>query len=83
MLNGLWGFVLVDKKPKGKALPKVKHVYTHFSLEVTPVIISDQKELDKTTGTFVAKTELQDLALSTLDRKIEEVLRHSLLLGTS
>ncbi len=66
MLNGLWGFVLVDEKPKGKAFKSVKHAYTHFSLDVTPIQHS-KKDLD---GEYIEIEKLELLALSTLDHKI-------------
>ena len=71
MLNGLWGFVLEDKKPQGKSLPQVKHAYTHFRLTVIPVITSQQP----TSGKFVRYKQIETLALSRLDYKILDVLR--------
>ncbi len=70
MLNGLWGFILEDKKPKGKSLPKVNHAYTHFRLTVTPIIISTKPK----NGKFIKLKTLEKLALSRLDYKILEVL---------
>jgi A/G-specific adenine glycosylase len=68
MLSGLWGFVLADELPKGlKILEKVNHAYTHFKLTVTPVITRISK---KTEGKFISSSELDALALSTLDYKI-------------
>ena len=67
MLNGLWGFVLLDKRPAGKSLGSVKHAYTHFSLTVTLVLTDVPKD---TAGEFVSITKLDKLALSTLDKKI-------------
>lgn len=67
MLNGLWGFVLVDDMPQGKQLAKVKHAYTHFSLEVTPVLAKVSRDAQ---GKFVKLKNVNNLALSTLDRKI-------------
>jgi A/G-specific adenine glycosylase len=71
MLNGLWGFILEDKKPSGETLPKVNHAYTHFRLTVTPVIVSSKP----TIGKLVKQETLETLALSTLDHKILDVLR--------
>ena len=71
MLNGLWGFVLVDAKPQGKTLAKVKHAYTHFSLEVTPVLTEVAEDAE---GEFVNLKAIDELALSTLDKKILEAL---------
>lgn len=73
MLSGLWGFVLVDKQPKGaKILPNVSHTYTHFKLTVTPVISDISKNLE---GKLVSLKDLDSLALSTLDYKILEVVK--------
>ena len=77
MLNGLWGFVLTDEKPAGKSLPAVNHAYTHFSQTVTPVLAQVSEDVK---GNFVSLTELDTLALSTLDRKILDVLREAKLL---
>jgi A/G-specific adenine glycosylase len=76
MLSGLWGFTLVDKKPKGKSLPQVSHTYSHFRLTVTPVIVTEKPVL----GKLVSKERLESLALSTLDYKILDVLRQQNLL---
>jgi A/G-specific adenine glycosylase len=71
MLGGLWGFVLEDKKLKGKSLPKVKHAYTHFRLTVTPVVVSQKPSA----GKLVKLKQIDNLALSTLDYKILDVLK--------
>ena len=77
MLNGLWGFVLVDEKPsEAQTLPIVNHAYTHFSQTVTPVLM----QLKKTEGEYIRVTDLDTLALSTLDRKIIRVLQEAKLL---
>ena len=77
MLNGLWGFVLTDEKPAGKPLPPVNHAYTHFSQTVTPVLANVPEDVE---GCFVNPTQLDTLALSTLDHKILGVLREAKLL---
>lgn len=67
MLGGLWGFVLSDTAPNHTAaLAQVKHAYTHFRLTVTPLLVGQAPA-----GSVpVAISELDTLALSTLDRKI-------------
>ena len=40
MLAGLWGFALCVQRPPGHTLPAVRHAYSHFSLRVTPVLVS-------------------------------------------
>lgn len=73
MLNGLWGFVLVDKKPQGaELLPSVKHAYTHFSQTITSALAEVPQN---TEGKYVRITELNTIALSTLDHKILKVLQ--------
>lgn len=68
MLNGLWGFVLVDEMPEeARVLPDVTHVYTHFKLTVTPVVSKIPKKAE---GRFVLFSEVDTVALSTLDYKI-------------
>ena len=72
MLNGLWGFILVDEKPKrANLLPPVKHAYTHFSQTITPALAQMPQNTD---GEYVQVSELSNLALSTLDHKILTVL---------
>jgi A/G-specific adenine glycosylase len=74
MLSGLWGFVLVEGRPKGRFLAKVSHSYTHFRLTVTPVVTKIPKE---TEGRFIPLNELDKYALSTLDYKVLEVVKQS------
>ena len=71
MLPGLWGFVLTEDEPVGETLSAAEHVYTHFSTRVTPVLTSHGRY----EGRYVAVSELECLALSTLDHKILAILR--------
>jgi adenine-specific DNA glycosylase len=66
MLGALWGVPLAEKRPEGRALTDVKHAYTHFTLTVTPVLVSQPPER----GKLVPKKKVEQLALSTLDRKL-------------
>lgn len=67
MLNGLWGFVLVDEvDAEVKRLEPVRHAYTHFSLSVTPVLGPAVHQ----EGKYVSMDSLNLLALSSLDHKI-------------
>ena len=77
MLPGLWGFVLTEEKPAGADLPAAEHAYTHFSTRVTPVLTAHGEH----EGRYVEVGELGNLALSTLDHKILDVLRKAELLG--
>jgi A/G-specific adenine glycosylase len=75
MLNGLWGFVLVDEvEGEVKKLERVSHAYTHFSLGVTPVL----SQITNQEGKFIALNTLGSLALSTLDYKILEIIKNHL-----
>ncbi len=71
MLNGLWGFVLKDEVDECcQKLERVSHAYTHFSLGVTPTIdVATQED-----GCYVLFNEIENLALSTLDHKILNVV---------
>ncbi len=72
MLSGLWGFALLEElPPNAQTLPPVTHAYTHFSTAVTPVLTTS-RGLE---GAFVPTSDLDALALSTLDRKILSGLR--------
>jgi adenine-specific DNA glycosylase len=66
MLGGLWGVPLAEKRPEGRTLTDVEHAYTHFTLTVTPVLVSQPPER----GEPVPRDEVGRLALSTLDRKL-------------
>ena len=71
MLGGLWGFILSDERPEGEVLTPVEHAYTHFSQTVTPVLTSLGEDAE---GERVEVERLDELALSTLDKKIWKVL---------
>lgn len=66
LLGGLWGFILSETALAGLGLEPVLHAYTHFKVHVTPVITQELPQQ----GTWVRHSALNDLALSTLDKKI-------------
>lgn len=72
LLHGLWGFVQVDEKPKNAhSLGKVTHTYSHFKLELE--MIYDKALHVKVDGYFT-EDEIENLALSTVDKKIIQTL---------
>jgi A/G-specific adenine glycosylase len=83
LLGGLWGLPQRDARPRGRALPPVRHAYTHFRLELVPVVVEGRDEAaggeprladaapagaDPEAGRWVAPHELDDLPLSVVDR---------------
>jgi A/G-specific adenine glycosylase len=70
LLGGLWGFPLVEQQPSGRVLGLVKHVYTHFRIQVTAVEVSEKQQ-----GEVIPLNRLSQLALSRLDYKILELWR--------
>ncbi len=77
MLGGLWGVPLLAEGDESSAagaeaiLEDVSHVYTHFRITVTPLVVREEDApWDLTKGSFVSSAEIPRLALSTLDHKI-------------
>ncbi|MDD3342563.1 MAG: A/G-specific adenine glycosylase [Sulfurospirillaceae bacterium] len=67
LLHGLWGFVQVNECPLNSySLGTVTHTYSHFKIELHVVKTSLQVKVD---GWFGVE-ELNDVALSTVDKKI-------------
>jgi A/G-specific adenine glycosylase len=65
MLAGLWGFVQQEAPPpEASLLAPIRHGYTHFELTLVPAVISSLPP----SATWVATSELDDLALSKVDR---------------
>ena len=73
MLGGLWGFVLSETEPEGVQLEPVRHVYTHFKLTATPVLVKNPPA----EGRWLERSALSALALSKLDHKILATLDRS------
>ena len=71
LLHGLWGFTQVLEMPTHyTSLGKVVHTYTHFKLELEVLLCEPIKEVD---GWF-SLAEIDTLAVSTVDKKILELL---------
>jgi A/G-specific adenine glycosylase len=69
MLGGLWGFPLQDEQPLGEVLEAVSHAYTHFRIEVLPVLAATGPA-PGLSGRWAALADIATLALSRLDHKI-------------
>jgi len=71
LLHGLWGFVqILDRPDCSKKLGKVEQIYTHFKLELEVLLCEPIKEID---GWFSVE-EIDELAISTVDKKILKLL---------
>jgi A/G-specific adenine glycosylase len=68
-LHGLWGFPSSDNA-KGESIGEVRHQYTHFKLELSLFLFHCKEEKRN----MFTREEIEDLALSTVDRKIVRLL---------
>ena len=72
LLQGLWGFVQVDERPNdAHSLGKVTHTYSHFKLELE---IIQTEALHVNVDGYFTRNEIENLALSTVDKKIIQTL---------
>lgn len=98
LLGGLWGLPQRDRRPAGRALAPIRHAYTHFRLELVPVVIENGDDdarlesrraaapptgADAEAGRWVAPHELDDLPLSVVDRTALARLREAGLLASA
>jgi A/G-specific adenine glycosylase len=76
LLGGLWGFPQLAAAPvPGQCLQAVRHAYSHFRLELVPVVIAcDHPALDAAGAQARPLASLPQLALSAVDRRVLEVL---------
>ena len=74
LLGGLWGVVQVDVRPPGRELAVVKHTYSHFRLELAVIHAAAPEPHDPQLGTWVPWARVGELALSTVDAKVLQVL---------
>jgi A/G-specific adenine glycosylase len=83
MLSGLWGFPQSASAPEGgRPLRPVVHAYSHFRLELVPVLVEPRHpELDRARDAAPRRIgDLADLALSGVDLRVLERLREAALL---
>lgn len=83
MLGGLWGFPQSANAPAGgRALRPVLHAYSHFRLELVPVLVDPgHPELDRERDAALQRiADLGALALSGVDLRVLERLREAALL---
>jgi len=98
LLGGLWGLPQREGRPAGRALAPVRHAYTHFRLELVPVVAEHGDDgarveprradappagADTRAGRWVAPDELDDLPLSVVDRTALARLREAGLLASA
>jgi A/G-specific adenine glycosylase len=98
LLGGLWGLPQRERRPAGRALAPVRHAYTHFRLELVPVIAEDgvagghgearcegapPDGADAEAGRWIAPGELDGLPLSVVDRTALARLRDAGLLASA
>lgn len=77
LLGGMWGPPQRDDAPPGRQLEAVHQVYSHFRLELIPVIFAGDADAqdDGEAGRWVSPGELSSLPLSAVDRALVERLR--------
>ncbi len=83
MLGGLWGFPQCDAAPAGaRCLDPVAHAYSHFRLELVPVLVDPTHPALQRAGPARAwhVDELAVLPLSSVDLRVLERLRREALL---
>jgi A/G-specific adenine glycosylase len=68
-LHGLWGFPASDRA-SGRKIGEVHHQYTHFKLEVTVYV----KRCSNSDIPLFSDGEIDNMALSTVDKKILKLL---------
>jgi A/G-specific adenine glycosylase len=75
LLGGMWGFPQVPAAPAGALLlGEVRHTYSHFSLRLTPALVSPEalRRATPSTGALepVERGRLPSLPLSVVDRRV-------------
>ncbi len=73
LLGGLWGFPQVGEAPvQGRCLDTVRHAYSHFRLELVPVLVpADHPQLIHATGAAPHPfASLRELPLSKVDLRV-------------
>lgn len=85
LLGGLWGLPQRDAPPPGRALPEVRHAYSHFRLELVPVVSEGAvpRPDDGCEARWVGSEELADLPLSVVDRAVLRRLAEAGLLAST
>ncbi|MDZ7801615.1 MAG: A/G-specific adenine glycosylase [Trueperaceae bacterium] len=89
LLGGLWGPPQQDLEPDGRRLATVRHVYSHFRLELVPVVVHAPPDPAQRDGgdrsdrcAWVHPRDLQDLPMSRVDRAVIQRLREERLLAS-
>lgn len=73
--GGLWSFPEVDIAPdEGKVLPKFTHTFTHFKLQISPVLIKTNNQTNQPNTLWLGLEEAIESAIPTPVRKILQSL---------
>jgi A/G-specific adenine glycosylase len=85
LLGGLWGLPQRDAPPPGRTLPGVRHAYSHFRLELVPVVREGPAPSADGghEGRWVGPNELSELPLSVVDRAVLRRLAEAGLLAST
>jgi hypothetical protein len=91
----MWGLPQRDARPSGRALSPIRHAYSHFRLELVPVLADEDAPAAgpvparapedgavAADARWVAPHELDGLPLSIVDRTAVARLREAGLLGS-
>jgi A/G-specific adenine glycosylase len=62
MLGGLWHFPRSEKALRGRKLNLVKHSYSHFKLELSPILCQAKNAKNLGDGIWLLKNELKNYA---------------------
>lgn len=89
LLGGLWGPPQQDVEPDGRRLSTVRHAYTHFRLELVPVVMHTPPDPAQRDGgdrtdrhAWVHPRDLQGLPMSRVDRAVIRRLHEEGLLAS-
>ncbi len=85
LLGGLWGLPQLDARPPGRALDEVRHAYSHFRLELVPVVAerATAPAAETPAARWVDAAELTELPLSVVDRAVLTRLAEAGLLAST
>lgn len=78
MLGGLWHFPRREARPEGAEIAVVKHVYSHFKLELTAILSLADTENMKESGEWVELSDLGNYAFDKASHKVIDALRSTL-----
>lgn len=83
LLGGLWGFPQTETLPTGRALPALRHAYTHFTLHLTPIVTPETPSTLNDATRWTSVHQLETLPLSNVDRRVLDLLDDEGLLAST